>query len=839
MNNKSSNSNMLFEDEKERVEAMNRRRSSASCSPVPPSPGIRSPSSLSTLDCFSDMMDQGFISSPEPMTPGTSTAAMKGGSSKKKDNKGRWGSKDTAERSGTLSSRIGSLFLKAHQQQQEQQQQHSTKSRDFEEERIVLQSQEFAPGYPNLYSPPHPHHHQRNSMQETSSAPISAKTVKSKKRLSAASLQNPIGAFLSKPFFRVRSPASEDRGGKIWATHESLSPSSPEQQQQDQKQQQVRKRRSLFPKLPRLDTRPQIMVTSASRNNNTVNCGKEASVQSSGVVTDEQGDSSQQSSSLKKTRVNKNSMGLLILPRNDHAHSKQEVMPNSTPNVTIPADPISSSTPSASPRSEPPLALDPDHNSHHEASQLTQRSAFNKYSKDDIYNKDGIYDSTTYHSAHTTLTLLWNWRLLTNNSRLYHDDRWDRVSFASSRASVISSSLTMNSTMRRQQRRRQRMARLLGMGQDSGVQGPQEQEQEQEKEMEEQEFDLESPVCPERNVYRQKHCRIRERRQRKKRMTSEQGKEAIQQYLTKDTAVTAVAAAATTATSASDSISEFGYKKAYVPLDVEETINAADKLRDAKRRLRSPAERMAPGHRRSGSSDSVGSIGKRSRPDRVRYTSYAAYMTAMQRKTKERKKSLESMAAAAAMTKSTSSSNKSLTGQISVDEKTKQEPELGLGLKRRQQQSDSGILFVAATTTTAEIYSSQTNDPQLAQCSRTPFSMTHLKMDDLLQINKTSTAKNRGEDGVGFRRMKQVDDVYDSNGLGRELGLERGLRQGYEDADSEERVANEYCDCGSDNEDESDSEHGGSIVGSKARPIIAERSEQEIDHISSFSCLHL
>ncbi|KAF9541323.1 hypothetical protein EC957_003226 [Mortierella hygrophila] len=125
--------------------------------------------------------------------------------------------------SGTLGSRsrFGSLFT-------------TSKTRHNSEERVLSD----------------PEVHAKMGKDKINSEPLK------KKRMSTGSLQIPIGAFLSSTFRNKQQGAQQQP-----SQPESLQPVQEQTQTQQQQPLQRKKRRGLLPKLPKLDTRPKIIAS--------------------------------------------------------------------------------------------------------------------------------------------------------------------------------------------------------------------------------------------------------------------------------------------------------------------------------------------------------------------------------------------------------------------------------------------------------------------------------------------------------------------------------------------------------------------------------------------------
>ncbi|KAG0261259.1 hypothetical protein BGZ95_004260, partial [Linnemannia exigua] len=176
---------------------------SASFSPSPLSPHIRMPSSPSAPSTPSVTNSARLLSaSPEPLSP-IPTSPL------------------SPSRSGTIGTRFGSLFS------------NKASRRDIEESNATMGKENTDPT-----------------------------AMLKKKRLSTGSIQIPIGAFLTNTFRSKQQQGSQMKQQQVQLVQE---------QEHDQTQQppQRKKRRGLLPKLPRLDTRPRIAISrSGSKKQN-------------------------------------------------------------------------------------------------------------------------------------------------------------------------------------------------------------------------------------------------------------------------------------------------------------------------------------------------------------------------------------------------------------------------------------------------------------------------------------------------------------------------------------------------------------------------------------------
>ncbi|KAG0377419.1 hypothetical protein BGX24_006137 [Mortierella sp. AD032] len=180
---------------------------STSFSPSPLSPHIRMPSSPSPPSTPSAANSaRHFSSSPEPLSP-IPTGPL------------------SPSRSGTIGSRFGSLFS------------NKTSRRDIEERILSEQEPNATLGKEN----------------------VGPAAMLKKKRLSTGSIHIPIGAFLTNTFRSKLQQGSQLQQQQ--STQQQVQ--SVQEQEHDQTQQppQRKKRRGLLPKLPKLDTRPRIAVS--------------------------------------------------------------------------------------------------------------------------------------------------------------------------------------------------------------------------------------------------------------------------------------------------------------------------------------------------------------------------------------------------------------------------------------------------------------------------------------------------------------------------------------------------------------------------------------------------
>ncbi|KAF8933896.1 hypothetical protein BGZ47_010595 [Haplosporangium gracile] len=183
---------------------------STSFSPSPLSPRIRmptSPSVPSTPLATNHSANRLLSASPEPFTPTIPTSLT------------------SPSTSGKISSRsrFGSLFS-------------TSKTRQDSEERILSD--------PEVY---------------TTVGKDKVAALLKKKRRSTGSLQIPIGAFLSNTFRNKQQGAQQQQSQPELL--QSVQEQDQDQIQQQQQPPQRKKRRGLLPKLPKLDTRPRIIVS--------------------------------------------------------------------------------------------------------------------------------------------------------------------------------------------------------------------------------------------------------------------------------------------------------------------------------------------------------------------------------------------------------------------------------------------------------------------------------------------------------------------------------------------------------------------------------------------------
>ncbi|KAF9114008.1 hypothetical protein BGX27_000336 [Mortierella sp. AM989] len=722
-------------------------RTSASCSPVLPSPEISippTPISPTTPALFTQHpTDRSYAPSPEPLTPktATSTGSAVGAVGVSANTTATGGT-------GTIGSRFGSIFFKSSHHQQTIAKNHSNlgHSNEYGEECVNLpashQGNAIKPGIVG------------NQGGKQIEMPTPTQEAK-KKRLSAGSLHIPIGTFLSNTF-RSRSSSLQ---------HDNVLQQQLQQVQQQQQQQpqlpQRRKRKGLLPKLPKLDTRPKIIVPSSSfpvreergagigdvdvkskdkKNEGSFNDDKqeELAVTTTATATSPRATTAHgfspsspppPSSSLSKAS------STLLSPFYLPATLRYGTLPklrNFDPNARLPPLPHHSQDPLSSPI----LVTGINNGNGSEQEEQDDSRMTQSFSKE---LESSSITKANDDVAAAAAAASWNWQ---QNSRLYHDTRWD-----DDEASVT----TVDSDM----------TRLSNVPQ--------------------------FPAYPERNAYWQKHCRIRERRRRKHQQLQKQ---------------------ALNRRRSSRAIND-GNGNGFD--DEQGQVNAVDKLRDAKSRLRNPAERVV-----------ISRNSKRFQQQRDRYTTYAAYMAAMQRKAKDctdRKPSLgstdtlaDSMGTEAEVTQQQQQQDDVCAPHepvlipherlmphphdvIGINNSCDQEcePQVGRLINRkndlnhgdgdesecqadsreiyynysqgmsphRQRQPDSGILFVTSTTTTAEVYPSLTHDPQSQpmqprlQQNNGSFSPGDIcKKKSFRHLNnKTSTTKRQiggGGDGGGI-----------------------------------------------------------------------------------------
>ncbi|KAG0267161.1 hypothetical protein BG011_008453 [Mortierella polycephala] len=241
-----------------------------------------------------------------------------------------------------------------------------------------------------------------------------------KKRLSAGSLQTPIGAFLSNPF---RNKSASLTAKTQFAEGEQLQRSSSSTLLSLQEPpQQKKKRKSLLPKLPKLDTRPRIVLSTP--------------ILKGGIL-------SKKSKEVKSVNANSQEQ-----QQRDGGERTPVLVPSATSLVTSGSGLLTTS--------HLPTSATPGP---HPVQQQQQHAPQD--------------DSRTSHGTKQEPEPFWEWR---ENSRVYHDDRWDRASI-----------LTVDSEMNRL------------------------------------DDDPNFPGYPERNAYWQTYCRIRDRRWKKHMNQQHQG----------------------------------------------------------------------------------------------------------------------------------------------------------------------------------------------------------------------------------------------------------------------------------------------------------------------------
>ncbi|KAG0307645.1 hypothetical protein BGZ98_010167 [Dissophora globulifera] len=311
-------------------------------------------------------------------------------------------------------------------------------------------------------------------------------------------------------------------------------------------------------------------------------------------------------------------------------------------------------------------------------------------------------DSATIHNNQHTHQPPISWEDWRVNSQVYHNDRWDRASV-----------FTTDSEVHRHAE------------------------------------DPDFPDYPERNDYWQRHCSIRERRRKQHNhhhyprpegagvglgIIGLEGKAGAVRDISEEEEDSIAMTLGNAEDDSNMGDNDFD-RRIQQSQEVEQ--HPAKRLKDARRRLRPTTE---------GSDDS-----KRPRQQRVRYSTYTDYVAAIQRKSKERterRRSFDSTssaksAASAILTAIAASSvaknaksvveDESLTahekqqlqqrrllqrkdginqGRSQGGSKTGQPTMHLISSPRRQHRSETGILFVPSTTTTAEVYATLSHDPQ-------------------------------------------------------------------------------------------------------------------------------
>ncbi|KAF9399583.1 hypothetical protein BGX21_005969 [Mortierella sp. AD011] len=489
------------ENQKEVLADTTPSRTSASCTPIPPSPDISRPStplSTSTSAFFTQQHSNSrrFTPSPEPLTPTTAkpttTPTATAGSIT--------AASVATGRTGTIGSKFGSMFLsKKHRN-----------SYVFDDDYVVLPAS--APASLRGKGKGGVEVDQR----EQTEMPMPMQEPK-RKRVSPGSMHIPVGAFLSNAF-RSRSTLHLDH--------------LPQQhQQQEHQQPQLKKKRSFLPKLPKLDTRPRTLASSTSLPIGDARAraeGAAAAATAAGMaVGGEKGDVDTKSKSKKYKRLFK---APSIITRNNNNNDRQDEIPiSATVSTTtlatditapsfLPISPLSSSrtlpikkssgilspfvlpatlrhgpfskfrnldsNPNARLPPLPPLppqssksilvkgtdnGYETNHGDNNDP-QMIQSSSKELESSIALASTDNdaiTVITTTTTAAAATVDVSWNWQ---QNGHLYHNARWDDDD---------TSVHTVDSEV----------IRLSN--------------------------DTRFPGYPERNAYWQEHCRNREQRHRK------------------------------------------------------------------------------------------------------------------------------------------------------------------------------------------------------------------------------------------------------------------------------------------------------------------------------------
>ncbi|KAF9201684.1 hypothetical protein BGZ49_008099 [Haplosporangium sp. Z 27] len=683
----------------------------SSCSPTPPSPGISMPStpispSTSEPPFFTlHPNNRSITSSPEPFTPETTKSTADTTTTTTSNNMAMTG------RTGTIGSKFGSMFSKSSQQQQQQQRRRQRQdTKDLSNITVPTSSQQL------------------ESECGSTILDVEGQTPQEgmKKRLSSGTLHIPIGTFLSNTF----------RSRRLSLQHDSVSAQNVQQQQERQEQQPKslrKKRKGLLPKLPKLDTRPKFIVSSPSlpavstkKEGEGVGVGtksmknkgslfrnnKKKEIDTTSTITNSistPGFSSislphpaspptpQRSSSASKSSL----LSPFYLPATLRNFSKNR---NLNPNIRLPP-------PHSQDSSSTSVPVTGTNNGHVKAknnSQVTQLSSkeLELSSTGTSTPDDEVITVVTVVTAAVTADTTadtaadaaaaaksWDWE---RNSQLYHDTRWDDDGV--SVATVDSEAIRISS-------------------------------------------DPNFPGYPERNAYWQKHCRIRERRHRKHQQLHEQQRPADLLF-------------GHSVLDSDRDDSEGGQQKRQREQEEEEEFDPVKSLRDARNRLRDPAERTI-----------TTPNDKRFRPKRERYTTYTAYMAAMQQKAKDHEKSLDD--------------DNDDDGEdddycvVADSESQLDSREIyhsqghGKGSQWKRQ-SDRGILFVNSSIATTEICSNLMHDPEsLPQIQRNqPFSPKTIYKNNSFtnESNKTSTStikRLRDESGGGSGDGESPDALND------------------------------------------------------------------------------
>lgn len=657
---------------------------STSFSPSPFSPHISMPTSPSapSTPLITDSPARILSASPEPLTPTLPTSPL------------------NLATSGTLGSRsrFGSLFT-------------INKTRHNSEERVLSD----------------PEVHAKMGKDKVDTALLK------KKRMSSGSLQIPISAFLSSTFRNKQQGAQKQP-----SQPEPLQPVQDQDLTQTQHQQssQRKKRRGLLPKLPKLDTRPKI-INSKSRSKNQKEAVKQVGTGYGGngssstqqappenltnaapgldlewVVVPGSTATAKQGGGGGRRKSSTRLLSPFYLPRQIRTGAGSHSSQNLDPNVRLP----------------PPM----------------MGSTREKNDSPTGTTTSGSQARQQFVDFYPAFEFEWQ-----ADSQVFYDDRWDRASVRTVDTEII----------------------LLA-------------------------DDPNFPGYPERNDYWQQHCRIRERRwkhqiqkhQQQQMMDARSPKKWLNGV--KANPVTGLVEDDSGSLLEEDDEDDEGRM-------TDQDGPLADRLRDVTDLLNSLPERTARRDRQSTAPAS--SHQNRFRQRRVRYTTYSAYIAAMQVKSKNRtdhKRSLDVAAMASPtagidtdklMTDVRALRERSMTqpanvmdGDTMADhclDPTRQSslPEVYYGQRRyarhrdgtnlgssdddsedqyeaedrvhpmssfaslqRQRQPDSGILFVAAAATTAEVYPTLVHDPREQLLNKSTKSATTTSGNKLKDVSSFS-----------------------------------------------------------------------------------------------------
>ncbi|KAF9087257.1 hypothetical protein BGX23_008267 [Mortierella sp. AD031] len=595
---------------------------STSFSPSPLSPQIRMPATPSapstpTSSAPTPHSARLLSASPEPLTPTPGNSP---------------GSPMATSSPGKIRSRFGSLFFNKSRQ-------HSF------DERVLSEQEEI-------------------DAREKENADLVA--VLKKKRMSTGSLQIPIGAFLSNTFRTKQQQQQQLQQVQ-------------DQDQSQQQQQQPKKRRGLLPKLPKLDTRPRIVISKSAAKKQ-----KEAKRSATG-----NGDETH------------------VPPGNSTATAGHEHAPS--PGLDVVPGSLtksggggskSSSSLLGSPALLSPFYLPPQIRTGERNDDPMATTATAKGSQAGQQLLDVSFNPT------------FDWH---QDTQVFYDDRWDRASVRTVDTEIIRLSDDPN-----------------------------------------------FPGYPERNDYWQQHCRIRERRWK------HQIQKHQQQQLTESRSPRWMSGGGK-----ADPVTGLLDEDSGSLLEEEDEYDEDGEPLSARLRGVTDLLHSLPERRTRQSTAPQSSEQNRFRQRRVRYTTYSAYIAAMQVKSKNRtdhKRSLDVAAIAAphdgsdsdklmtdvrtlrersmvqpASVKDTAdmfeeafmgdssvtdhsldpaqrrhvqrrngtnlgSSDDESEGQLETRNRVR--PMLMPKTLQRQSQPDSGILFVTAAATTAEVYPTLVHDPR-------------------------------------------------------------------------------------------------------------------------------